>query len=165
MRHFVFVLLVASAGVLSAARVEASVDVLEAVIANGPDAGTYRTPDSDLICMNSPKNNTYAATWTNLDEVVKDMYGVQGESKKSPSKTLNSASIRVLNPNDPGAKLGDVNVGLRDPDATKNNSYNLKSVPLTLTIKGKGAEILFQGKTKDGIELRVTAQCSEMVEM
>jgi hypothetical protein len=164
MSHLVrSILAIACASVL-AGRVEASPDVLEAVIVNGPNAGTYQTPGSDLICMNSPKNNTYAATWMNLDEPIKDVFGVQG-AKKSASKAMNSASIRVLNPNDPGAKLGDVSVGLRDPDATKNSSYELKSVPLTLTTKGKGAEISFQGKTKDGIELRVTAKCSEMVEM
>ena len=63
------------------------------------------------------------------------------------------------------ARIGDVSVGLRDPDASKNSSYELKSVPITLTIKGKGAEISFDGKTKDGIQLRVTAKCSEMVQM
>ena len=104
MRHLVrSILFIASVSVLAAARVEASPDVLEAVIANGPDAGTYRTPESDLTCMNSPKNDIYAATWKNLDEVIKGMYGAQGETKKSVSKTLDSASIRVLNPNDPGA--------------------------------------------------------------
>ena len=164
MAHFVFVLFVASASILAASHVDAA-DVLEAVIANGPDAGTYRTPESDLICMNSPNNNMYAATWSNLDDVVKDMYGPQGESKKVDAKVLNSASIRVLNPNDPGAKLGDVNVGMRNQDATKNRSYELKSVPITLTVKGKEAEISFDGKTKDGIQLRVTAKCSEMVLM
>jgi hypothetical protein len=165
MPHLVWsVLLIAGASVLAAARVEAASDVLEAVIANGPYAGTYRTPDSDLICMNSPANNMYAATWTNLDEVVKDVFGAQGE-KKTNQSAMHSASIRVLNPKDPGAKLGDVSLDLRNPDATKNALYELKSVPISLTTKGKGADISFDGKTKDGIQLRVTAKCSEMVQM
>jgi PAS domain S-box-containing protein len=38
-------------------------------------------------------------------------------------------------------------------------------VPVSLTIKGAGAEISFQGKTKDGVQLQVTAKCSTMEEM
>jgi len=34
-----------------------------------------------------------------------------------------------------------------------------------MTMKGKSAEITFQGKTKDGIELRVTAKCSDVEEL
>jgi hypothetical protein len=89
---------------------------------------------------------------------------MKDENKKNNS-AMHSASIRVLNPSDPGAKRGDVNVGLRNQGATKNASYQLKSVPLTLTTHGKGVEISFHGKTNDGIELRVTAKCSEMEEM
>ncbi len=159
------ILVVAVACILAAARAETPSDVLEAVIANGPNAGTYQTPESELICMNSPKNDIYAATWMNLDEAVKDVFGAQAENKKGNSNAMHSASIRVLNPNDPAAKVGDVNVDLRNQDATKNSSYELKSVPITLTIKGKGAELSFDGKTKDGIQLRVIAKCSEMVLM
>jgi hypothetical protein len=164
MRHLLrFILVIAGTSALAAARVEASSDVLEVVIANGPHAGKYQTPGSDLICMNAPKKNMYAATWMNLDEVVEEMSGVKVEKKKS-SSAMHSASIRVLNPNDPGAKRGDVNVELRNQDATKN-TYQLKSVPLTLTTNGKAVEISFRGKTNDGIELRVTARCSEMEKM
>ena len=100
MPQLVFVLLVASASVLVASRVEAA-DVLQAVIANGPDAGTYQTPESDLICMNSPSNNMYAATWANLDEVSQRRIRRAGREQEGRSKAMNSASIRVLNPNDP----------------------------------------------------------------
>ena len=37
--------------------------------------------------------------------------------------------------------------------------------PLTLSMKGKGAEITFEGKTKDGIQLRVTAKCLDVEKM
>jgi hypothetical protein len=32
-------------------------------------------------------------------------------------------------------------------------------------MRGKGAEITFEGKTKDGIQLRVTAKCSDVEEL
>ena len=34
-----------------------------------------------------------------------------------------------------------------------------------MTKDGRGAEITFQGETKDGIQLRVTAKCSDVEEM
>ena len=166
MPHLVWsILCIAGASVFSSARVDASPDVLEAVIANGPYAGTYLTPGSDLICMNSPTNNLYAATWTNLDEVIKGVFGPKAQNKNSDPSAMHSASIRVLNPNGPGVKLGDVSIDLRNQDATKDTLYEVKSVPLTLTTQGKGAVISFDGKSKDGIELRVTAKCAEMVQM
>lgn len=159
------ILIIAGASIL-AARAEAAPDVLEVVIANGPHAGTYQTPGSDLICMRSTEHHIYAATWANLDDVIKDVYGAEGESKPANSMTLAAASISVANPDDAGAKLGDVKVEIRDPSPNKKNgSYAVDSAPLTLTIHGKGADISFQGKTKDGIQLRVTAKCSVMEQM
>ena len=160
-------LVIAGASLFAAAGVEPPPDVLsQVVIVNGPHAGTYKTPGSELICMRARQHHIYAATWTNLDEVVKDLYGVDGNNKPDDASemALNIASISVSNPDDPGAKQGDVNVALVDR-GKKQISYKVDAVPLSLTIKGEGAEISFEGKTKDGIQLRVTAKCSKMEEM
>ena len=37
--------------------------------------------------------------------------------------------------------------------------------PLTILRHGKGADLTFQGQTKDGISLRVTAKCLELEEL
>ena len=107
-------LVTAGASLLAAAGVEDPPDVLEVVIVNGPHAGTYKTPGSELICMNAKLQHVYAATWTNLDEVIQDVYGAEGKNKPDDpnAMALNSASISVANPDDPGAKQGDVNVGV-----------------------------------------------------
>ncbi len=156
----------AGASLLGAAGVEAPQDVLEVVIVNGPHAGTYKTPGSDLICVRAKQQHIYGATWMNLDEVLKDVYGAEGKNKPDQPNaiSLNSASISVSNPDDPGAKQGDVDVGLVDR-SKKLFSYKVDAVPVSLTIKGEGAEISFQGKTKDGVQLQVTAKCSTMEEM
>jgi hypothetical protein len=38
--------------------------------------------------------------------------------------------------------------------------YKVTDVPVTLTTKGKGVEMSFDGKTKEGVGLRVNAFCS-----
>ncbi|MEQ1562735.1 MAG: hypothetical protein ABL935_04995 [Nitrospiraceae bacterium] len=43
--------------------------------------------------------------------------------------------------------------------------YSVDQAPLTLSMKDTGAEITFEGKTKDGIQLRVTAKCSDVAKM
>ena len=38
-------------------------------------------------------------------------------------------------------------------------------VPVTLTMKGKGAELTGTGKTKDGVQIQVKASCVEVTTM
>ena len=69
-----------------------------------------------------------------------------------------------------GAKRGDVLVGFGARDAKGASRYSLSiptdsAGPLTFTRNGKGADMAFQGKTKDGISLRVTAKCAALEEL
>ena len=132
---------------LAAAQAE---NTLEVVIGNGPHAGTYNPPAENIICMHYKKEKRYFATWKDFD--ARD------------AKAIAEAGINVLNPDDPGAKHGEVRIAFGDPDK-KPTVYSVYQAPLTLTLKGNGAEITFQGKTKDGIQLRVTAKCSDVETM
>jgi hypothetical protein len=164
MRHVVrLILIIVSAGVFVGAGVESSPNVLEVVVGNGPHAGTYKPPASEVICLHVKKQRVYGATWRYLDDQVNAMYGKTSPSKRDATM-INEAAINVSNADEPGAKYGEVIIAFGDRDK-KQIRYTVDRVPLTLTIKGKGAEIAFQGKTKDGIQLRVTAACSEVDEM
>lgn len=55
-------------------------------------------------------------------------------------------------------------IAFGDPDK-KPTVYSVDQAPLTLSMKDTGAEITFEGKTKDGIQLRVTAKCSDVAKM
>ena len=107
-----------------------------------------------MIAVTFPPKTTplakkrYFATWKDFD--ARD------------AKAIAEAGINVLNPDDPGAMHGEVRIAFGDPDK-KPTLYNVAQAPLTM--KGKGAEITFQGKTKDGIQLRVTAKCSDVETM
>jgi hypothetical protein len=42
--------------------------------------------------------------------------------------------------------------------------YSVDQAPLTFTVNDKGADITFEGHTKEDIQLRVTAKCSDVEE-
>ena len=138
--------LVVAAYALAAAQTE---NTLEIVVGNGPHAGTYKPPAESIICMDYKKEKRYFATWKDFDA--------------HDAKAIAEAGINVLNPDDTGPKHGEVRIAFGDPNK-KPTVYSADRVPLTMTMKGKSAEITFQGKTKDGIELRVTAKCSDVEE-
>ena len=129
---------------LAAAQAE---NTLEIVVGNGPHAGTYKPPAESIICMHYKKEKRYFATWKDFDA--------------HDAKTIAEAGINVLNPDDAGPKHGEVRIAFGDP-AKKPTVYSVNPGPLTMTMTRKGAEIMFRGKTKDGIDLRVTAKCSDV---
>ena len=145
------ILVLAGAGALAAARVQTVPNVLESVVVNGPHAGTYKPPAMEVVCMHAKKQKMHTAAWRNLDFNVHD------------AKAVGEAGINVTNPDEAGAKYGDVLVAFGDRDK-KQIRYTVTRAPLTLTIKGQGAEITFQGKTKEGIQLRVTAKCLDVTQ-
>jgi hypothetical protein len=151
MTHFTRVTLVfVSSYALCSAGAGAAPNVLEVVVGNGPLAGSYKPPVSEVICLHAKKQKVYSAAWKDFNA--------------HDAKALAEAGISVSNPDEAGTKRGDVRVAFGDPDR-KPTVYSVNQVPLAMTGTGKGAEIGFQGKTSDGIELRVTAKCLEVEEM
>jgi hypothetical protein len=148
--RLILILVITGATALAAAGVQAPPNVLEVIVVNGPLAGTYKPPTSEDICLHAKQEKRYTAAW-------KD-FNAQG------AKAISEAGINVSNPDDAGAKHGEVRIAFGDPDK-KPTVYSVGQAPHTLTMKGKGAEITFEGKTKDGIQLRETAKCSDVEEM
>jgi hypothetical protein len=88
---------------------------------------------------------------------------------KDPKK-VGEAGINILNPEEAGAKRGNVlvNFGGRGDKSAAKYSISIPADspgPLTVTRTGKAADLTFQGKTKDGISIRVTARCPEVEEL
>jgi hypothetical protein len=140
------VVLLAGIAALSAAR-SAPGNKLSVVVANGPHAGTYDSKTTDVQCFHSRSQEILAATFNNRDP-RSDRSGVQ-------------SGIRVYKPDAPGAKSGEVEVGF-GPFAKLTTDYLITKIPITVTPKGKGADIAGEGKTKDGIQIRVSASCAEI---
>lgn len=125
-------------------------NTLEIVVGNGPHAGTYKPPADTVICLHAKKQKRYSAAWKGFNT--------------HDAKAIGEAGVNVSNPDDAGAKQGEVRIAFGDPDK-KPTAYSVDQAPLTLKKTSTGAEITFQGKTKDGIQLRVTAKCSDVEEM
>jgi hypothetical protein len=134
----------------ASARVAPALNVLEIIVGNGPFAGTYKPPASEVICLHARKEKRYTAAYK--------AFNANG------AKMLSEVGINVSNPDDAGAKHGEVRIAFGDPDK-KPTVYAVDQAPLTLTPSGKGAEIAFQGKTKDGTQFSVTAKCLDVEQM
>ncbi|MEP6509735.1 MAG: hypothetical protein ABJC63_16020 [Gemmatimonadales bacterium] len=152
------ILVIAGASALAALPVQAQSDVIEVVVMNGPHAGKYRQA-SEVSCIHYKKQQIYAATWTNLDDQINTQFGKATQARNNANE-MTTAAVNILNPDDPGAKYGELRIAFgRGKQAIK---YSVARAPLKLTIKGEGAEIVSEGKTKDGIQLRVTGRCSKV---
>jgi hypothetical protein len=152
-------LFVAVAGVLGVAAMAYAAppdNTLEIVIGNGPNAGTYKPPVATIICAHFKQQKQFTAVYKDFDA--------------SDSKKIGEAGINVTNPDESGPRRGDVLVafGARTDKRALRYSISIPgdSVgPLTLTRSGKNADLAFQGKTKDGISIRVTAKCLDVDEL
>lgn len=138
-------LAIAVAAVLAAA----PNNMLEIVIANGPHAGTFKP--SDVICIHAKAQKEFSAA--------------AKEFNARDPKALSESGISVSNPDDTGPKRGEVRLAFGNPD--KNPLvYDVliardSKEPLTMTKNGRTTTLAFEGQTKDGIRLRVTATCAQ----
>ena len=135
-------LTIAGAGLLVAAGVQPAQDVIEVVILNGPNAGTYKTPSDEAICMHHKEMKFHAVTWRDLD---------------NHPKKLSIANIEVANSDRPGPKHGQVQIVFGDGKTPAE--YTLKEAPITMTMQGKGGVLSFAGVVK-GISIKVIGTCS-----
>ena len=140
-------LIIAGAAALAAARPHAAPNPWTVVIGNGPFAGTYKAKAEEVICLHSKQPKMYAASFRDSD--AKDAHA------------LGEGGIKVNNPDAPGPKTGDLHVAFGD-DKKRSVVYDVYAVPITLTPKGKGADLAGAGKTKDGIAIRITASCVDV---
>jgi hypothetical protein len=129
---------------------------LEIVIGNGPYAGTYTVEPSDVMCMRFKQGKNVTAVFKDFDA-------------KDPRKVA-EAAINIWNPDEAAPKWGSVQVAFGPRSDKSATRYEVKITadnagPITIIKHGKGADLAFQGRTKDGISLRVTAKCLELEEL
>lgn len=150
-RHLFFIAAACAFGCMAQTIAAAAAEnTFEIVVGNGPHAGTYKPPADTVICLHAKKQKRYSAAWKNFDA--------------HDAKAIAEAGINVSNPDDAGAKQGEVRIAFGDPDK-RPTVYSVDRAPLTLTRTATGAEITFQGKSKEGIQLTVIAKCSDVEEM
>jgi len=135
----------------AAARERAQPNLMEVVVGSGPFSGTYKPPKTEVICMHAKQQKMYTAAFKDF-------------APKS-AKALSEAGINVTNPDVATAgKHADIRIAFGDP-AKKQTVYSAEGVPVTMKAVGNGAEIVFDGTTKEGVQLRVTAKCQDVEQM
>jgi hypothetical protein len=131
-------------------------NTLEIVIGGGPNAGTYRLPAADISCIHFKQRKNLFAVYKDFDA-------------RDPKK-IGEAGIDISNPDEAGTKRGSVLVHFGARDDKRGMKYNVSipdqsTGPLTVIRNGKNADLAFQGRTKEGISIRVTAKCQDVEEL
>jgi hypothetical protein len=128
----------------------AGMNPLTIVVGNGPFAGSYSVPGSGVICVHSRGQGVYSAAWKDFNS--------------NAARSLAEAGVEVRSPDLPGAKYGRIRVSFGNSDHP-TPVYEASQVPLQLSFSGQHGEINGQGTTPDGIQLKVTAVCTDTVNM
>jgi len=145
MKHLIRSALVLAGAVgLAAARHPAPAGSETIVVTGGPYAGTYQARADRLLCFYAKDGDSYGATFH--------------DEKANTPRSLNSGGIVVDRPYAAGAKTGSLHATF-GTDLKKSISYDVSSLQVTITLKGKGADLAGVAKTKEGVSLRVTASC------
>ncbi len=118
---------------------------LEFVVLNGPMAGTYKAPAADIMCVYMKSDHSFFATYKNFETT-------------GPDK-LDGGGIKIVNSDDAGPKWGQVEVNFRGKTSYLVSAGPTPNGPFTMSKTGSKGEIAFQGKTKEGIQLKVNAKC------
>lgn len=108
-------------------------NTLEIVVGNGPHAGTYKPPADSVICMHAKKQKRYSAAWKDFDA--------------HDAKAIAEAGINVSNPDDAGAKQGEVRITFGDPDK-KPTVYSVDRAPPHTDKDGHGRRDRVPGKNE-----------------
>jgi hypothetical protein len=140
-------LILAGAASLAAARAPALPNPWTVVVSNGPFAGTYKAKANEVMCFHYKEQKMLGASFRDFD--AKDAHA------------LGDGGIKIDNPDAPGPKTADLHVSFGD-DKKRSMTYDVYNVPATVTPKGKGADITGAGKTKEGVGIRITANCAEI---
>jgi hypothetical protein len=130
-------------------------DSFTITIGGGPHAGHYTLNAANMLCMRSHKPDQFSAAYK--DPAAHD------------PKMVSGAGINVFKPDDPGPKQGQVNLSFGDPEDKRPQLVNLfiptdSKGPLTLTKDGAAVTVTFKGRTKSGIELSMSATCTDVME-
>jgi hypothetical protein len=143
-------LILTGAALLAAARPHAAPNPMTIVVANGPYAGTYKARADEVVCLHAKAQKMYAASFKDFNA-------------NSP-RAFAEGGLKVNNPDVAGPKKGDLLAAFGTNDK-RSVEYNVFDVPITMTAKGEGAELAGSGKTKDGVQIRVTASCVDVTTM
>ena len=122
-------------------------NALKIVVANGPNAGTYQAPADEVLCMHAKSRNIFSTAWKGFE--------------KPKDKAMEEAGMEISDPDSAKPKLGYARVAFFGADGKKVVYQTVRS-PVTLTMSGKTGQISYDGKTTDGVNVKLTASCMDV---
>jgi hypothetical protein len=126
-------------------------NIITVVVVDGPFAGSYTVAATG--CLHVKDRNTLGCGW-------------KGFAEHPKTKVLEEAGIQVDTVTEgPGIRSGDVIVKFLDGTGESMHDYSISNVPLTLTRTGNVQQINFDGKTMDGVRMRVTGTIVQVDEL
>lgn len=127
-------------------------NTIEIILKGGPHAGMYTLSAQNIACMSMKSRKQFSAAYK--DPQARD------------AKSVSGAGINVFNPDDAGARRGEINIRFGDPDekhpAAYGTAISRDSTGFSFTKKGAGVEMAFDGQTKNGMKLHMSAICTDI---
>ncbi len=125
-------------------------NLITVVVSDGPFSGTYTAEAT--ACLHVKDRNTLGCGWKQFASHPK-------------TKTLEEAGIQVDTVSrGPGERTGDVIVKFLDGSGDTLYDYSLNNVPMTFSRDGNVQQLSFDGKTKEGVRMRMTGVIVEVEE-
>ena len=148
MRARAALLILSTLGTLCLAHAAALQNSLTIRILDGPFAGTYTPPRSEVICLHAQAQRVFSAAWKSF----------QAQQK---GNAFTEGGLQVSNPDSPGKKLGDISLIFADP-AGHSTTYSISNAPIDYAPDAAGATISFEGSASSGIRIKIRAECVDV---
>jgi hypothetical protein len=125
-------------------------NALELTLGSGPHRGTYKLTPFDVVCLHFKDKKQFGVAY--YDSTARD------------AKRLHRLTVNIPQLTTAGPQTGHINAMFGEAKGKPIAEYKVSipsesKGPLTMTKKGNVVSVAFEGATKSGVSLRVSATC------
>jgi hypothetical protein len=125
-------------------------NAFELTIGGGPHRGTYKLAPYDVVCVHFKERKQFGVAY--YDSTARD------------AKRLHRLIVNIPQLTNAGPQTGHINAMFGEAKGKPIAEYRVSipdesKGPLTMTKKGSVISVAFEGATKGGVPLRVSATC------
>lgn len=150
-----FTLCLAAAFIPTLASAQGDDNTLELTIGSGPHRGTYKLTPDDVVCLHFKERKQFGVAY--YDSTALD------------AKRLHRLTVNIPQMTNAGPQSGDIYAEFGKAKGKPIAEYKVSipsesKGPLTMAKKGSVVSVAFEGATKSGVPLRVSATCRSIDE-
>ncbi|MEW5918583.1 MAG: hypothetical protein AB1762_19430 [Gemmatimonadota bacterium] len=125
-------------------------NAMELTLGSGPHRGTYKLTPFDVVCVHFKEKKQFGVAY--YDSTARD------------AKRLHRLTVNIPQTTNSGPQTGHINAMFGEAKGKPIAEYRVSvptesKGPLTMTTKGKVVSVAFEGSTKSGVPLRISATC------